>query len=359
MAPKKHKAKKSSIKKEGAVDDAMSHHRRQRWPWSELPPTNSSIHPSILERNICHNNLINSAPAITKSWLPTTTRCDAHQRPQLRHVATSTSNMKTSEKVPHNRHFLGDSSIAEAAYEMPKASHWCLLKSDTDTKFHPPPTIPSNRFHLLGPKLQLNGVFCPNAPSSGLTVNYSVYRYVTPNSHWYTQISIRHECTTADPFDAKKRLMEFTSVVHYQGKFYATSLQGALAVMQVTDMRLKITAMSATRAVPSVSSRFFKEYLFQMKGEILMVFLIHQKSLEVVDHVEVFQLDLDRIGWIKVERLRGKTLFLKERCIWVDSVEFGCRDDRVYFTQGSEMSWRVYDFYTRCISPVGVDESGI
>lgn len=85
--------------------------------------------------------------------------------------------------------------------------------------------------------------------------------------------------------------------------------------------------------------------------EILLIFLIHHESVEVVDDVEVFRLDSDRLAWVKVERLRGKTMFLKElRCEWVESAVFGCRDDCVFFTEGKENKWRVYDFKTRCIS---------
>lgn len=78
----------------------------------------------------------------------------------------------------------------------------------------------------------------------------------------------------------------------------------------------------------SSNSRFFKEYLFEMKWEVLLAFLIyHHDSLEAVDDVEVFRLDLVRLDWIRVARFRGKTMFLKERrCDWVDSEEYGCRD---------------------------------
>ena len=89
-----------------------------------------------------------------------------------------------------------------------------------------------------------------------------------------------------------------------------------------------------------------------MNGEILLAFLIHRESLAVVDGVEVLRLDLIRMDWIKVERLREKTVFLKERCIWVVSEEFGCGDDRVYFTEGLEKNWKVFDLKSCCISPV-------
>lgn len=122
--------------------------------------------------------------------------------------------------------------------------------------------------------------------------------------------------------------------------------------MKVVDTRLVITSLGPSRAVPRWSWRFFTEYLFEMNGEIFLVFLIHRESLAVVDYVEVFRLNLARLDWIKVERLRGKTVFLNERCVWVDSEEFGCGDNRVYFTEGLEKKWKVFDMKSCCISPV-------
>lgn len=234
---------------------------------------------------------------------------------------------------------------------MPDASHWCFLKSDQTARIHPPPETPFKLHNSLGPRpLQMKGVLSPNAPTSGLMVGYTVYRNTGRNVFWYKPVSIRHECTTADPFDAKKKVMEFTSVVRCGAKFYATSLQGALVVMQANDARLRITGISATRGVPSVRCRFFKEYLVEMKGEILLVFLIHERSVAAVDGIEVFRLDFGKLDWIRVERLGGNTLFLNGRCsIWVDSEEFGCRDDRVYFTN-EQNRWCVYDMKTACIS---------
>lgn len=93
------------------------------------------------------------------------------------------------------------------------------------------------------------------------------------------------------------------------------------------------------------------KYLFEIEGEIMLVQLIHEESVEVVDRVEVYRLELNKLYWRKVERIRGKTMFLKERCEWVNSAEYGCRDDCV-FTEGKENTWRVYHFKTGCISSV-------
>lgn len=173
MAPIKHKARrKPSITKAAAVDnDRHRHHRQQQWPWSELPP--------FLQINNLRSHNLNqqrdAPPGIIKSWLPSTTRCAAaaHQLRQLYH-ADSSPNPNLN---PHHNHFLGDSSIAEAVYGMPDASHWCFLKSDQTARIHPPPESPFKLHNSLGPRpLRMNGVLSPNAPTSGLMVGYTVYR---------------------------------------------------------------------------------------------------------------------------------------------------------------------------------------
>lgn len=91
------------------------------------------------------------------------------------------------------------------------------------------------------------------------------------------------------------------------------------------DSRLQITNVGRSRAVPSVSTRNFKEYLLESDGKILMVFLIHRRTLSVVDQVEVFRLNFDKLSWIKVESLQERELFLEtECCIWVNSSQVGC-----------------------------------
>ncbi|KAL9171972.1 hypothetical protein ABFS82_03G015400 [Erythranthe guttata] len=128
----------------------------------------------------------------------------------------------------------------------------------------------------------------------------------------YDYILINYECDISDPFDAKRKCMQFTSIIKFEGVYFALSLQGALVVIQEINSRLTITSISSSRAVPSVSSRFFREYLVELDGEILLVFLINQKSDRVVDRVEVFRLRFPDLKWITVEMIRGKTLFLDQ-----------------------------------------------
>ncbi|KAL1540518.1 hypothetical protein AAHA92_24861 [Salvia divinorum] len=341
----------------------MAAKKQQQWPFSYIPPPTPYrkqqwSFPDNTRAFWQWFRVIKriSAPAVTKSWLPPppTTRCDAHhnQSPQLRHVATGPHHNPT----PHPRYrYLRDSTdIVKAAAIIPDTTHWCVLRHARTVRSTNP--APELHIDLLGPKLFLRSVDHPNCPRSGLMVRYTASRNFVL---WDKSVAVWHEGVTPDPFDQKKNPMEFTSMVRFQGNYYVMSLQGALAVMRVGDTRLTITAVAAGRGIPRSKCRFFKEYLCEMNGEILLVFLIHRESLAVVDHVEVFQLDLVRMEWVKVERLRGKTMFLKEGCIGVDSEEFGCRDDRVYFTEGTEKMWKVFNMKTCSISSLPIRWSWI
>ena len=66
------------------------------------------------------------------------------------------------------------------------------------------------------------------------------------------------------------------------------------------------------RSIPSASTRHFREYLVESNGEILLIFLISKKSINVVDDVEVFGLNFIRLSWIKTESLGDQTLFVGE-----------------------------------------------
>ncbi|XP_042017730.1 uncharacterized protein LOC121765595 [Salvia splendens] len=350
MAAKKSKSKKSSITKKTPPPPCRQH----EWPLSVLPPTNGPGHPRAFWQ---WSGVIKriSAPATTKSWLPPppTTRCDArhNQPPQLRHIANGPCH---NNPTPHPRYrYLHDStSIVKAASIIPETSYWCVLRHA--------PMAPEPHTDILGPNLRLWFIDPPNCPRSGLMVRYEASSntdrdYVL----WNKAAEVWHECVTPDPFDPKKNPMEFTSMIRLQGTYYVMTLQGALAVMRVANTRLAITTVAAGRGVPRSKCRFFKEYLCEMKGEILLVFLIHRESLAIVDDVEILRLDLVRMDWVKVERLPGKTMFLKEECIGVDSEEFGCRDDRVYFTEGTEKMWKVFNMKTCSISSVPIGWSWI
>ncbi|KAM3683570.1 hypothetical protein ACJW31_12G158000 [Castanea mollissima] len=90
--------------------------------------------------------------------------------------------------------------------------------------------------------------------------------------------------------------------------------KGTLAVIEEDDSHLKITSLGTKRAIPSVLTRHFREYLVESNGEILLIFLISKKSINVVDDVEVFGLDFVRLSRIKTKSLGDQTLFVGDNC---------------------------------------------
>ncbi|KAK4573485.1 hypothetical protein RGQ29_031445 [Quercus rubra] len=108
------------------------------------------------------------------------------------------------------------------------------------------------------------------------------------------------------PGNAQKHYMQFTNAIGVRGEFYALTL-----------------------AIPSVSTRHFREYLVESNGEILLNFLISKKSINVVDDVEVFGLDFVRLSRIKTESLGDQTLFVGDNCCvclcdwWLYDMESG------------------------------------
>lgn len=179
----------------------------------------------------------------------------------------------------------------------------------------------------------------------------------------YTQSSgEKYEATLVVPFNIRRDplfqnieisyYMDFTDTVYLDGKRYAMSLQGTLVVVEEIDSVPTITGVASNRGVPSLGWRFFREHLVELGGEIILILLIHQEALGVVDGVEVFQLCLHKLKWIKAERIGGKVVCLEPWFKWGNSEEIGCKGDRIYFTQPSFSGWLVYDMETASISYV-------
>ncbi|KAI8554741.1 hypothetical protein RHMOL_Rhmol05G0121500 [Rhododendron molle] len=112
---------------------------------------------------------------------------------------------------------------------------------------------------------------------------------------WFKQDS-----TLVEPHSSNHHLMQFTNAIGFEGKFYALSLQGTLAVMEKIDSHFIITSLGTNRAVPSVHAMHFKEYLIESNGEILLVFLVSRKSIHRVENVEVYRLRFDRLSWADI-----------------------------------------------------------
>ncbi|KAI8554753.1 hypothetical protein RHMOL_Rhmol05G0122100 [Rhododendron molle] len=164
---------------------------------------------------------------------------------------------------------------------------------------------------------------------------------------------IKQDCTLADPHSTNNQLIQFTHAIGFNGKFYALSLQGTLAVIEEIDSRLRITGLSKSRAVPSVSSMHFKEYLVESNGEILLVFqIVSRKSIRSVDNVEVYRLRFDTLSWVKMERIGDRTLFLGTNCcLSVNASEVGCMRNCIYFSCETVEGWWIYDMERGSISP--------
>nr|KYP61210.1 Putative F-box protein At3g25750 family [Cajanus cajan] len=147
--------------------------------------------------------------------------------------------------------------------------------------------------------------------------------------------------------------MQFADAIGFNGKFYALSVQGSLAVIEVVDSSPRVTGLSATRMVPSVSSKHFREYLLESEGEILLVYLISRKSsVHNVDGVEVYRLNFARLSWLKLETLGERAVFVGSNCsMSVMASEVGCRKNCIYFRHPVDDDlWWVYDMESGNIS---------
>ncbi|KAF7142655.1 hypothetical protein RHSIM_Rhsim05G0099400 [Rhododendron simsii] len=164
---------------------------------------------------------------------------------------------------------------------------------------------------------------------------------------------IKQDCTLVDPHSTTNQLIQFTHTIGFNGKFYALSLQGTVAVIEETDYRLRILGLSKSRAVPSAPPMRFKEYLVESNGEILLVFLIvSRKSIRSVDNLEVYRLQFDTLSWVKMEGIGDRTLFVGTNCcLSVSASEVGCIRNCIYFSYQTVEGWWVYDMERGSISP--------
>ncbi|XVE49440.1 hypothetical protein DITRI_Ditri01bG0082600 [Diplodiscus trichospermus] len=175
---------------------------------------------------------------------------------------------------------------------------------------------------------------------------------------------VKQDCTLPERHCSMKsegkNFMTFTNAIGFNGRFYVLSLQGTLAVIDATEYSPRITALSSERAVPSSLPKYFREYLVESEGNILLVFLISRKSIKVVDDVEVFQLNTERLSWVKMTSLGEKSLFFGTNCCMsVRGSRVGCRSNCVYFTYYTADGWWVFDMEKGWISPGWSDNSTI
>ncbi|CAH9051421.1 unnamed protein product [Cuscuta epithymum] len=183
------------------------------------------------------------------------------------------------------------------------------------------------------------------------------------------------DCKVIDPYSSSSDhpYMEFTNFISFEGKYFAISRQGCLAIIAKNSTGdFEITALGSNRVVPSKPSRLFREFLLHYKGEIFVVFLISWRggsSVNVVDDVEILRLDKSRLAFRKVEKLEDDTMFFLEDkyCMAFSASLIGCHNggNCVYFTtttahddgnEGESHTWFVYDLKTGCISPTNGPE---
>ncbi|XP_059310782.1 uncharacterized protein LOC132062176 [Lycium ferocissimum] len=164
---------------------------------------------------------------------------------------------------------------------------------------------------------------------------------------WMKQTS-----SLVDPNCSKRQLMILTNAIGLEGRFYAISLQGTLAVTEESESMFQVTKLSKSRAVPSVFSKHFTEYLLESNGEILLIFLISEQSTRKVDRVEVFKLQMDDLSWIKLDNLGNRTLFAGTNCCMsVNASQLGCRSNCIYFNEYATNTWMFYEMGSATILP--------
>ncbi|KAK3016250.1 hypothetical protein RJ639_006081 [Escallonia herrerae] len=227
-------------------------------------------------------------------------------------------------------------------------SHLCLCDPVTNGQWRSPPPwnthVPS-RFSVLSLSPSESFDNCFMTVLTGISrPAFMFYRFGGPYE-W-----IKQDCNLVDPYAPNQQCMQFTNAIGFNGKVYALSLQGTLVVVEHIDSQFKITASSSSRAVPSVPSKHFKEYLVQFDGEIFLIFLIFEKLSNAADNVEVVRLQFPRLSWVQVKSLGEKTLFAGAKtCMWVTASKVGCRSNCIYFSEGC--GWLLYDMESGNISP--------
>ncbi|XVF44887.1 hypothetical protein PTKIN_Ptkin02bG0159400 [Pterospermum kingtungense] len=126
----------------------------------------------------------------------------------------------------------------------------------------------------------------------------------------------KQDCTFTEPHGSMKiegkNFITFTNAIGLNGRFYGLGLQGTLAVIDAAhEPYPRIIAFSSERVVPSLLAKHFREYLLESEGNILLVFLISRKSIKkLVDDVEVYQLNTEKLSWVKMTSLGNRNLVL-------------------------------------------------
>ncbi|XP_051120085.1 uncharacterized protein LOC127243902 [Andrographis paniculata] len=319
------------------------------FPWPNLPPqitTLLAIHPTLMY------NITAFGCLALKSWRSPPKQCTKSRSPFLVEIdmkelrgRSHVVDIQFHEKFPYcyykrrsynnyfcpGRRFKGctggsvvvvGSNPCDLYFWNPAGqSNYNLSKWDSNIPFKTCVISSSIQKHCNG-VLAITGMCSPA---------FGFYKWGEP---W-----ILRNCVVEEPY-APGQCMSFTNIVGHGGKVYALSLQGSVAVIEGVE----ITAIGANRAVPSGLSRQFREYLFEVDGEILLVLLVSRKSIDVVNDVEVLRLDVGKLLWVKVKSIGEKALFVEDECcMGVVARSVGCKKNCVYFTHHRTNVWWKFD----------------
>ncbi|XP_058215457.1 uncharacterized protein LOC131326624 [Rhododendron vialii] len=366
------------LKSENGKQSPISKKPTIPWPWPDLPPQllNIVAKNSTLRRNISYGG------NVTKSYRVLPKQCNPIRKspfPQL--ITNGTDTYADTFYIPFHsgfyfwrgrrafgsgslKHIVGYSHgllFGRGRGYLPSSQLylWDLWERTCctwlDVSHNIPPWDTSVPFkHGAISSSPIQGTTPTMMVLTGM--NHSAFAFYRLRGGEYAWI--KQDCTLVDPHSTNNQLIQFTHAIGFNRKFYALSLQGTLAVIEEIDSRLRINGLSKSRAVPSVPSMHFKEYLVESNGEILLVFLIvSRKSIRSVDNVEVYRLRFDTLSWVKMEGIGERTLFVGTNCcLSVNASEVGCIRNCIYFSYQTVEGWWVYDMERGSISP-GWDSS--
>ncbi|CAN1140492.1 hypothetical protein LINPERPRIM_LOCUS24865 [Linum perenne] len=73
--------------------------------------------------------------------------------------------------------------------------------------------------------------------------------------------------------------------------------------MEEVGSDFRITKLGKKRAVPDSIGMKLRECLVESEGGILLVFLVWRKTEKIVEEVQVYRLDMEKLVWVRVEKL--------------------------------------------------------
>ncbi|PHT41724.1 hypothetical protein CQW23_20578 [Capsicum baccatum] len=358
MAPNGRRKQKTSSKDESTYVE----------PWQNLPEKLLNF----LKKPRRYSSLIESmGPAgVTKSWRSATKKCSSTAKSPWLELSNEPQSYCKTQQHTFNLSFEESGCYWWHGRRRPRYDPWKHFHYYSPWSILDGEKIPIDYCFLnssrggyshwgIPPSDRKNSVLFPYSSDGGDCCCFPsfVVDQLGQNQKW-----MNLECNQnglIDPNDPKGQLIQFSNAIFVDRKFYALSLQGTLAVIQESrECQFQVTRLSRKQAIPSNYSKHFIEYFLVTNGEILLIFLISERSNRTVDKVEVFKLQVEDLSLLKLDNLGDRTLFVGINCCFsVPSSRIGCRNNCVYFTHRLIDGWRLYDMRSGCIYPC-YDDSG-